>query len=382
MERSITTQSVATNETTQKKQESLAEVPAKNSVEPLESKVIVSSKSSQSSEPTEAPKAQSTHSIQSDHSLENLRLKNPKFQERADRLDLISHGLQNFSTKLGSNAYALCDISAWGFSYAQQVKIPGGLTLKTMKQKLGRKVSALVGRELPFSIFSETNLGPKSVTVTGSIRNYQFFFGLPTMEVEKIIKQFLYRRGYSSIKDPYNMFAKGVILIENAKALESTGGWNSHCQISLNISMMAFLVELGATDQFFDDLWQGFERHPFFTKFGVFVKEDAQAQQLLHLAGLKEQLVSHRPHPIDLSKKIAENQAEIDFINKHKVSHPAYIQGNPIFTKANHLFRSGPLLAASWKALLKVYHLDENIPFPKPSAVDLQKKLREKCICL
>ncbi len=314
------------------------------------------------------PQGTSTHAIQSDSAVEGLRLINPKFAQRGARLDLISNRLQNFSTKLGSNSYALCDISAWGFSYAQKVVIPAGYNYAMMKRNLTKKVAPLIGKKLPFEIFSTRAKENQAQTVNGSIRNFRFFLGLPILEVEKKIKQFLYRKGYSTVKDPRGLYAKGMLLVEQAKAIESLGQWDDHCEVSLSMSMVQFLEELGAPDQFFDDLWLTYNNRPLFTKFGVFVEEGIEAEGMLKATGLKEKLTCPKPQiaPPKSSRTVAPSAKILSGV---KVASSPALDESLLYNKANRLYRSGPLLAASWKALLHLYHLDENTPFPKSESL-------------
>ena len=329
----------------------------------------------------EGAETRSTHDIQSEAKKEEIRLKNPKYQSRSDRIDLISHGIHHLTTKLGSHAYALCDISPWGFSYAQQLPLPKGLSFRTMRHKLRVKLDTVVGSHLPFTIFDQKGEEHKAITVNGWVRNFRYFFGLPLQAVEKEVKQYLYKRGYSEIRDPYDFFAKGNMLIDHAKKIKDIGGWDIHAQISLNISMMQFLEELGATDQFFEDLWLTYEQHPLFAKFGVYVEVGEEAQGLLGLAGINEKL--GEPHPLPklprTQKQLAASENILQRLKKHGnplIHPPKQVAKNTlIYAKANKVYSSGPLLTTAWRGLMHLYHIDENTPFPNIAEGKLKHEL-------
>ncbi len=307
-----------------------------------------------------------TNLAQSKDASKTLKFKNFHYEERAERVDLISHDLHQFSAQLGSNNYCLGDVSAWGFSYAQKIPVKTNDPFSRIKSKLHTKFSPLLGKQLPFSLLSEQGDGQRNLQVNGTIRNFRFFFLIPCEEVEKVIKRYLYRKGFSSIKDPQNHYARGIQLIEKAKVLKDSGQWDSSGQISLNISMMYFLEELGALDYYFEDLWIAYGKQPLFVKFGVFVEEEDQALKMLEFTGLSQYPKGIKPEVKELmpQPKILPQQSKQD-----------------LYKKANQLYRSGPLLSNAWKSLIKLYHLNDDSSFPKRFEIEFKSKI-EKEICL
>jgi len=349
---------------------------------------------------------------------QTLRLKNPKYRGRADRLDLISHGLHNLAARLGTNSYSLCDLSSRGFSYAQHVPMQAGLTFPMMQNRLKPKLQPLLGKRLPFEIFfigQETS----KVAVSGWIRNYRFFFGLPIEAVEREIKKFLFRRGYSEIKDPHGFYAKGMSLVARSLQIKNAGKWDAHCLVGLNMSMVQFLEELGATEHFFEEFWLGYENRPLYVKIGVHLEDATHAQALMKLTGVVEKIQTEAAplpevvvasaaalgeedianpllrnvHAQDQSKgkpnlgnpllqkkvpalapavaTVAAKPAEALQPQVAAPAKPALPAGKPktkeeLYVKANAAYRSGPLLLTTWKKLLGVYQLPQETPFPKP----------------
>ena len=274
---------------------------------------------------------------ESEASLDRLRMANPKYKNRPDRLDLLSHGLVDITAQVGSKSYSLCDISEGGFSYGQHIPITVAMSLPNLWRKTDHAAAALHGKTLPFS-FSFINQPERNLQIFGQVRNHRLFFGLRLEDIERELKNFFFKRGIRGDRDPDCYFAKAESLLHQANEIVKNGLWDAANNLALNMTMINFFEEMGASENFFDGLWMGYEKRPLFLKFGIAIPDKHQAKKLVTFA--------------DYHGEMTVTPEEREKQQKRKSK-------DPYIDRLHQEFSAKKLLSTIWRQGLKHFNLPE-----------------------
>ncbi len=311
--------------------------------------------------------------------------------QRPARLDLMSHDLTQLTAQVGSRSYSLCDISAKGFSYAQHIPLKARASLPMEVERVKASGGNLHGKVLPISFYFRGESEGEVLRVHGRVCNHRLFFGLSLEDVSKELKQFLFLHRIPK-DDPLHRYAKAEALLDKARRLAYSKNWSMPSLLALNISLINFFEELGATQADFDRLWQGYERRPLYIKFGIAIDDPNEARQLARFTKLHEHYRSLEPSFSDVTatEEVDALEESVTLAVREKKLKPSEIALSQARQASKALFlelleerfTASDLLQHAWGLGLAYFKLDPSLrlplPFLEPLSSDLRMEMAEK----
>lgn len=287
--------------------------------------------------------------------LDALSLKHPKFTERSDRLDLLTHDLLGITTSIGEKTYALCDISQTGFSYAQEIPANPMMSVTQLMDKVDQFARSNYDKILPFHFFFRHKSESGKISIEGRVRSHRLFFGLTLNEVEVVLNNYLFQKGIKRKFDPQNFYGKMDLLLHAAKRFGRRHDWDTHSIIAMNVTFINFLEEMGAGEKSLQSIMSAYSQRPLFLKFGLSIDDSEQAEEFFLFAKHKNVKAKE-----NLKKQAGRNK-------EAKLPYVALI---------NKKVSPKKILMACWQEGLRHFSLPSRLPDPKPKDKEDLAKLQ------
>jgi hypothetical protein len=218
----------------------------------------------------------------SENNITNLSCSHPQFNERQNRLDLISNNIMDVNVKVGGTSCHLCDVSMSGFSYAKEISLKRKLSFQQLKTVLDQSVTKSHGQQIKSIFAMKETTDSKSFEIMSTIRNHRLFLGLNKEEVERELNNFLYKKTIRRNNDTNHIYDKIDHLFKMVQESTDATHWNESLMVSLNTTLLNFMKEVGATSEDIDELYQKYTDKNTFVRFGTSVDEPKQAKKLFN----------------------------------------------------------------------------------------------------
>ncbi|MCG8338022.1 MAG: hypothetical protein MJE63_26260 [Proteobacteria bacterium] len=206
----------------------------------------------------------------------------PQYEDRPRRLDLMSNRLNKVELKVNGISSSLCDISNTGFSYAKRLsKVPGDYY--HIKKIVANSQRQLVGQKIDASFQSVEEKAVKVVNISGTVRNVRLVYGLLLNEAELEFKKFLYRKTITRNNDKFDSYKKLEYLMDLVNEEIQNGSWSDELAVSVNTTILNMMLEIGATEDAVDKMYENYNARPRFIRFGIKIDSKEQAEQLENL---------------------------------------------------------------------------------------------------
>jgi hypothetical protein len=216
----------------------------------------------------------------SENSITNLSCSHPQFNERQNRLDLISNNMMDVNVTVGGTSCHLCDVSMSGFSYAKQISLKQKLNFQQLKTVLNQSVTKSHGTQIKSVFGMKETTDSKTFEIMATIRNHRLFLGLNKEEVERELNSFLYKKTIRRNNDTNRTYDKIDHLFKMVQESTEATHWNESLSVSLNTTLLNFMKEAGATSEDIDELYQKYTDKDTFVRFGTSVDDQEQAKKL------------------------------------------------------------------------------------------------------
>lgn len=216
----------------------------------------------------------------SEDSIANLSCSHPQFNERQNRLDLISNNMMGVNVTVGGTSCHLCDVSKSGFSYAKPISFKRKLNYEQLKTIVDQSVTKSHGKQIESLFGMKQKTDSKTFEITSTIRNHRLFLGLNKEEVERELNSFLYKKTIRRNNDANRTYDKIDHLFKMVQKSTEATHWNESLTVSLNTTLLNFMKEAGATSLDIDELYQKYTEKNTFVRFGTSVDDPDQAQKL------------------------------------------------------------------------------------------------------
>ncbi len=217
----------------------------------------------------------------------------PQFDDRPGRLDLMSNRLNKVQLKVNGASSNLCDVSSTGFSYAKRLsKVPGDYY--HIKKVVANSEKRLVGQKVDASFQSVEEKAVKVVNISGTVRNVRLVYGLLLNEAELEFKKFLYRKTITRNNDKFDSYQKLEYLMDLVNEEIQNGSWSDELAVSVNTAILNMMLEIGATEESVDKIYENYNARPRFIRFGVKIDTKEQAQQLESLTRSISAVYKHK----------------------------------------------------------------------------------------
>ncbi len=206
----------------------------------------------------------------------------PQHVDRSSRLDLISNHLNKVQLKINGTVSSLCDVSKTGFSYAKPMQKARGDYYHS-KAMVANSERLLVGQKIRASFQTGEEEEAKEVNVSGTIRNVKLICGLLLNEAELEFKKFLYRKTITRNNDKFDSYKKLDYLIDLVNEEIKKVSWSDELAASFNTTIINMMLEIGATEDAVDKIYENYNERPRFVRFGVKIDSKEQAKKLENL---------------------------------------------------------------------------------------------------
>ncbi len=286
-----------------------------------------------------------------------LSMGHPKYSGRADRLDLITNRMAGLKASVKGKNFAVCDISETGFSYAEKVPVKKNLSFRQVKLKVDQIAVSNYGKSLKYICFYENETEKGGVRARGTIKNHSIFLILSNDEIKKTITDYLQSISVRRSHDPEGFFDKLDLLISKAEDMRKRGHNQTSLGIALNTSFQNLIMEMGASKEIFETLYQGYINKPVYVKYGVAVDNHKEAADLVRFATTRNSARLKREQEARL-KKLDEKADLIKRFNQ------------------NYSYKE--FVFVVWKSCLKTFQLDFNLELPKIEREEIANLMKKE----
>jgi hypothetical protein len=273
----------------------------------------------------------------------SLALGHPRYKGRADRLDLITNRMTGLKAAVSGKNFTVCDISETGFSYAEKVPVKKNLSFKQVKTKVDSIAVTNYGKLLKYICFFENETEKGGIEAEGTIKNHHIFLVLSDDEIKKTVTEYLQSKAIRRSHDPEGFFKKLDLLLFKSEDMRKRGYNESSLGVVMNTTFQNLVLEMGASAEIFDTLYQGYINKPVYVKYGVAVENHKEALSLIKFATVKN------------TARIKREDKEKEQNLKKKIA---------LIKRFNKRYSYKFFISIVWKACLEHFKLDEDMDLP------------------
>jgi hypothetical protein len=262
-----------------------------------------------------------------------------------------------FKTAIGGKNYTVCDISESGFSYAEKVPVKKNLSYKQVKVKVDQIAISNYSKSLKCICFFESEPERGGFEAKGIIKNHSLFLILSSDEIRQTVTSYLQGISIRRSHDPQGFFKKLDLILTKSNKIKEEGCIESSLGIVINTTFQNLILEIGAPNEIFDTLYQGYINKPVYVKYGVAVDDRKEAANLMKFAKIKN------------ASSLSREKAEINLILQQRLE---------LIKKLNINFGFKDFVLIVWKNCLKHFSINTNLELPKIEKEKLALSLKEE----
>ena len=94
---------------------------------------------------------------------------------------------------------------------------------------------------------------------------------------------FLYRKTITRNNDKFDSYKKLEYLMDLVNEEIQNGSWSDELAVSVNTTILNMMLEIGATEDAVDKMYENYNARPRFIRFGIKIDSKEQAEQLENL---------------------------------------------------------------------------------------------------